>query len=90
MDIMSILELGSIIAIIIAAIYTAEAKPVSRSIGGFMLLSLFIGFLYLLLDAPIVAAFQVTIYSGAVAGLLLLAISLTKEEIMKEEEKDGN
>ena len=85
MDILEILELGSIIVVIIAAIYTAEAKPVSRAIGGFMLLSLFLGLLYLFLGAPIVAAFQVTIYSGAVSGLLLLAISLTKEEIMKEE-----
>ena len=85
MDILEILELGSIIVVIIAAIYTAEAKPVSRAIGGFMLLSLFLGLLYLFLGAPIVAAFQVTIYSGAVSGLLLLAISLTKEEIMKED-----
>jgi len=87
-NIEGLLELALFIGIIIAALYTAEARPISRAIGGFMVLSTFIGFLYLFLYAPYVAAFQIAVYVGAVTVLMLLAISVTKGESL-EEEKEG-
>ena len=89
MDIYSILEIIVFVGVIISAIYTAEAKPISHAIGGFMLLSFFIAMLYLVLNAPVIAAFQIAVYSGAVTGLFLLAMNLTKEPVEEVASNEG-
>ena len=85
MDVYLILEYVVFVGILVSAVYTAESKPISHSIGGFMLLSFLIAVLYILLGAPVVGAFQMAIYSGAVTGLFLLAMNLTREPVEEEE-----
>ncbi|MHA1617247.1 MAG: hypothetical protein ACTSX9_08095 [Candidatus Njordarchaeales archaeon] len=83
-----ILEVFIIIAILVAAIYVAEASPVSRAVGGFMLFSMLVAILFLYLGYPYLAAFQATIYAGAVSSLLLLYLSITKAEVIEVEEEE--
>ena len=82
-----ILEIFLIIVIVVAAIYVAEASPISRAVGGFMIFSMFIAILFLYLGYPLLAAFQVAIYSGAVSSLLLLSLSIMKVEVVEEEKE---
>lgn len=79
-----IVELGLIIGIFVSALYVAEAKPISRAVGGFVVFSVLVAILYLYLGAPYLAGAQIAIYTGAVTGLLLLAMSITKPEIPEE------
>ncbi len=79
-----IIELGLIIGIFTSAIYVAEARPISRAVGGFILFSVLVAILYLYLGAPYLAGSQIAIYTGAVTGLLLLAMSITKPELPEE------
>jgi len=80
-----LVEIGLIIGILISAIYIAEAKPISRAVGGFILFSVLVAILFLYLGFPFLAAFQVTIYAGAVSGLFLLAMSIARPELPEEE-----
>ncbi len=82
-----IVELGLVIGIIATAIYVAEARPISRAIGGFILFSVLIAILYLYINCPYLAGAQIAIYSGAVTGLFLLAMSITKPETPEDEAK---
>ncbi len=79
-----IVEFGLVVGIFISAIYVAEARPISRAVGGFIVFSVLVAILYLYLGAPYIAGSQIAIYTGAVTGLLLLAMSITKPEIPEE------
>ena len=79
-----IVELGLVVGIFISAIYVAEARPISRAVGGFIVFSVLVAILYLYLGAPYLAGSQIAIYTGAVTGLLLLAMSITKPEVPEE------
>lgn len=79
-----IVETGLVVGIFLSAIYVAEAKPISRAVGGFIAFSVLVAILYLYLGAPYLAGSQIAIYTGAVTGLLLLAMSITKLEILEE------
>ena len=80
-----IVEIGLIIGILASAIYVAEAKPISRAIGGFIIFSVLVAILYLYLNCPYLAGSQIAIYTGAVAGLMLLGMSITRPEYPEEE-----
>jgi len=81
------IELGILTGIIVSTIYMAEARPVSRAVGGFIVLNMFLAILYLYLNCPYLAGIQVVIYTGAVAGLFLLAMSLTRPETPEERQE---
>jgi len=83
-----IFELFIICVIIASAIYVAEARPVSRAVGGFMLFSMFVAILFLYLGYPFLAAFQATIYAGAISSLMLLYLSITKAEVVEMVEEE--
>ena len=83
-----IIEICLIIGILASAVYVAEAKPISRAIGGFILFSVLVAILYLYLNCPYLAGSQITIYTGAVAGLMLLGMSITKPEYLGEKREN--
>jgi len=60
------------------AILVVEMKDLIRMIVSFAGMSISIGMLYWMLNAPIVAVFQILIYAGAVVTLLIATVMLTK------------
>ncbi len=63
--------------IIIFAVLTIKTNNMIYAILFFCLLSVSIGGLYFILNAPYVAVFQILIYAGAVVVLLIAAVMLT-------------
>jgi len=63
-----------------ASIIALESKDLVR--GAFALAASFLGnaFLFALLDAPFVALFQIIVYIGAIAVLILFTVMLVKRE----------
>ena len=82
-----------IVFFIVAAIfgtlvYMSESKYVGRSLIAFIFFTVLIAIIYLYLGAPIVAAFQILIYSGAVVAFMLLALSMMREEVAESPKID--
>jgi NADH:ubiquinone oxidoreductase subunit 6 (subunit J) len=71
------------VATVLLALFTIETKNILHAVIGFCGLSITIGALFWLLNAPYVSIFQILIYAGAVVALFLAAIMLTtsKESI---------
>jgi len=71
------------VAAILLALFTIEAKNVLHAVIGFCGMCIAIGGLFWLLNAPYVSVFQILIYSGAVVAIFLAAVMLTtsKESI---------
>ena len=67
---------------ILGAVGAVTARNILRSALSLILSFLGVGALYILLEAPFLAAVQVLIYVGAIAVLILVAIMLT-ERLMK-------
>jgi NADH-quinone oxidoreductase subunit J len=65
------------IATILLAIYTIEAKNILHAVIGFAGMCISIGGIFWLLNAPYVAVFQILIYAGAVVAIFVGAIMLT-------------
>jgi len=80
----ALIEILILIGIIASAIYVAEARPISRAVGGFVLFSVLVAILYLYLNCTYLAGAQIAIYTGAVVGLLLLGMSITRLEVPEE------
>lgn len=75
-----------IAAMIIFGIIAIEHKNLIYSAISLAVMSVFLGIIYFILNAPYVAVFQLVIYAGAVTVLFLAAISLVTKT--KGEEKD--
>jgi NADH:ubiquinone oxidoreductase subunit 6 (subunit J) len=65
------------VATILLAIYTIEAKNILHGVIGFAGMCITIGGIFWLLNAPYVSVFQVLIYAGAVVAIFVAAIMLT-------------
>ncbi|MEM2914707.1 MAG: NADH-quinone oxidoreductase subunit J [Candidatus Bathyarchaeia archaeon] len=73
----NVLIIPIVCIIIIFAVLTILARDIIYAILFFCLLSVSIGGLYFLLNAPYVAVFQMLIYAGAVVVLFIVAVMLT-------------
>jgi NADH-quinone oxidoreductase subunit J len=71
------------VAAILLALYTIEAKNILHAVIGFCGMCISIGGIFWLLNAPYVSVFQILIYAGAVVAIFVAAIMLTtsKESI---------
>lgn len=69
-----------IIAIFGSLVVISECKYIGRSLLAFIFFSVLLAIIYLYIGAPIVAAFQILIYTGAVVAFMLLALSMMREE----------
>jgi NADH:ubiquinone oxidoreductase subunit 6 (subunit J) len=71
------------VATILFALFTIEAKNILHAIIGFCGMSITIGGIFWLLNAPYVSVFQILIYAGAVVAIFIAAVMLTtsKENI---------
>ncbi len=65
------------IATILLAIFTIEVKKILHAVIGFCGVSICVGGLFWMLNAPYVAVFQILIYAGAVVAIFLAAVMLT-------------
>lgn len=65
------------VAAILLAVYTIEAKNILHGVIGFAGMCITIGGIFWLLNAPYVAVFQILIYAGAVVAIFVAAIMLT-------------
>jgi len=62
---------------LVLGLATVELRDVLYAILSFCGMCISIGALYLLLNAPYVAVFQLLIYAGAIVALFLAAVTLT-------------
>ncbi|MEM2108871.1 MAG: NADH-quinone oxidoreductase subunit J [Candidatus Odinarchaeota archaeon] len=81
-----ILHFTMIAAMIIFAVIAIEHKNLIYCAVSLAAMSVFLGIIYFILNAPYVAVFQLVIYAGAVTVLFLAAISLVTKA--KGDEKD--
>ncbi|MHA1409087.1 MAG: NADH-quinone oxidoreductase subunit J family protein [Candidatus Odinarchaeia archaeon] len=81
-----ILHICMVAALIIFAIIAIEHRNLNYSVISLMVMSVFLGAIYFILNAPIVGVFQLVIYAGAVTVLFLATISLVSKA--KGDEKD--
>lgn len=65
------------VGMVILAFLAVEIKDLMRAVSCFCGLSILLGLLYWLLNAPIVAFFQVLIYTTATIALFVFVIMLT-------------
>jgi len=65
------------IAAILLALFTIEARNILHAVIGFCGMCISIGGLFWLLNAPYVSVFQILIYAGAVVAIFLAAVMLT-------------
>jgi NADH-quinone oxidoreductase subunit J len=65
------------IAAILLAVYTIEAKNILHGVICFCGMCISIGGIFWLLNAPYVSVFQILIYAGAVVAIFVAAIMLT-------------
>lgn len=81
-----ILHICMVAALIIFAIIAIEHRNLNYAVISLMVMSVFLGAIYFILNAPIVGVFQLVIYAGAVTVLFLATISLVSKA--KGDEKD--
>ncbi len=70
---------GMAVVVIGGAIVALEAKEIIYGAMGLAFSFFGVAGLFFLLDAPFVAAFQITVYIGAVAVLILFTVMLVRE-----------
>ena len=63
-----------IISTIIAAIFAAEVKNLTRAIIAFVVMNVLVAAMFYVLGAPYISVFQLLVYAGAVAVLFLAAL----------------
>lgn len=68
------LEVALIAATILAAIVAVEHPRLIRSVAAFLVMSVLLALIFLVLNAPLAAFFQLLIYAGAVIVLFLAAL----------------
>ena len=72
-----VLQVALMIAAILLALFTIEARNILHAVIGFCGMCISIGGLFWLLNAPYVSVFQILIYAGAVVAIFLAAVMLT-------------
>jgi len=72
-----VLQVALMIATILLALFTIEARNILHALIGFCGMCISIGGLFWLLNAPYVSVFQILIYAGAVVAIFLAAVMLT-------------
>jgi NADH-quinone oxidoreductase subunit J len=75
-----VLELALLAATCILAILTVELKDLLYAVISLAAMSVSLGALFWLLNAPYVAVFQILIYAGATVVLLVAAVMLTSRK----------
>ena len=75
-----VLELTLLAATCILAILTVELKDLLYAVISIAAMSVSLGALFWLLNAPYVAVFQILIYAGATVVLLVAAVMLTSRK----------
>ena len=73
------------VVIIAAAIMALEAKEIVHAIFFFDIFTIGIGGMFLLFNAGFVAIFQLAVYAGAIAVIVLFAVMLTRREATGKE-----
>jgi len=63
-----------IILTIVAAIFAARVKDLTRGIVAFAAMNVLVAIMFYVLGAPYVAVFQLLVYAGAVTVLFLAAL----------------
>ena len=81
-----VLHIIMIVGMIIFAIISIEHKNLLYSVISLTIMSVFLGGIYFILNAPIVAVFQLVIYAGAVTVLFLATLSLVSKAKGDEED----
>jgi NADH-quinone oxidoreductase subunit J len=75
-----ILQLGLLVATCVFTVLTVESKDLLHTVIAFATMSVSLGALFWLLNAPYVAVFQILIYAGAVVVLFIAAVMLTRRK----------
>jgi NADH-quinone oxidoreductase subunit J len=79
-----ILPISLIFLMVLLALLTIELKDMFYAIICFCGMSITIGALFWLLNAPYVSVFQLLIYAGAITVLFITTIMLTKRKEQSE------
>jgi NADH:ubiquinone oxidoreductase subunit 6 (subunit J) len=74
------LELALLAATCVLAILTVELKDLLHAVIALAAMSVSLGALFWLLNAPYAAVFQILIYAGATIVLLIAAVMLTSRK----------
>ncbi|WP_455368575.1 NADH-quinone oxidoreductase subunit J family protein [[Eubacterium] cellulosolvens] len=75
-----ILQLGLLVVTCIFTVITVESKDLLNTVIALAAMSVSLGALFWLLNAPYVAVFQILIYAGAVVVLFIAAVMLTRRK----------
>ncbi len=73
-----------LILLVVVAVYIAESKKLTYSIGAFAIYGIVIGLIFIALGSPLLAAIQVLVFSGTISILMLAIISLGRGEEIVE------
>ena len=80
---LEIIQIAILVITCILALLTVECKDLLYAIISFAGMSVCVGALFWLLNAPYVAVFQILIYAGAIIVLFIAAIMLTSRREVK-------
>ena len=75
-----ILQLGLLVVTCVFTVLTVESKDLLHTVIALAAMSVSLGALFWLLNAPYVAVFQILIYAGAVVVLFIAAVMLTRRK----------
>ena len=75
-----ILQLGLLIVTCVFTVLTIESRDLLHTVIALAAMSVSLGALFWLLNAPYVAVFQILIYAGAVVVLFIAAVMLTRRK----------
>lgn len=75
-----VLQLVLLAAICVFTVLTVESKDLLHTVIALAAMSVSLGALFWLLNAPYVAVFQILIYAGAVVVLFIAAVMLTRRK----------
>ena len=75
-----ILQLGLLVVTCVFTVLTVESKDLLHTVIALAAMSVSLGALFCLLNAPYVAVFQILIYAGAVVVLFIAAVMLTRRK----------
>lgn len=80
---LEIIQIAILVITCILALLTVEFKDLLYAIISFAGMSVCVGALFWLLNAPYVAVFQILIYAGAIIVLFIAAVMLTSRREVK-------
>jgi NADH-quinone oxidoreductase subunit J len=77
---MGIIQLIILVGLIVTSILAIESRSIVYCVISLAIMSVLLGALFFLLDAPYVGVFQIAVYAGAITILMLATISLISQE----------